>query len=258
MYPYINIFGRTIGTYGVCMVVGFLLAGFLAWRKGRPYGIRIEDILIIGAMTLGCAVLGGGLLYAFTTYSWSQILTFIKALDFSFMGGIVFYGGLIGGVLGALLGIKIAGCPLGNAERAIIPFVPLGHAIGRVGCVMGGCCHGFEYEGIFALYYPNSITGLPPEQGYFPVQPLESLVNVVICLVLLYFSKRVKRVMDLMYLYLSMYAVSRFFLEMLRGDDIRGIWSGGLSTSQIVSIVLLILCAVHLAVRKKLPLYSEK
>lgn len=245
MYPYIHILGRDIGTYGICMVVGFLLAGFLAYRKGKPGGLRWEDLLIVGAMALGGALLCGGALYVFVTYSWEQILIFIRQGDFRFLGsGIVFYGGLIGGVLGALLGIRIAGCRVGSVERAVVPFIPLGHAVGRVGCVLAGCCHGFPYEGPLALHYPNSLAGLSPEQGYFPVQPLESLVNVLICLALLFYEKRAKRTTDVLFMYLGFYGISRFFLEMLRGDSIRGLWDG-ISTSQWISILLLAACVIR-------------
>lgn len=147
--------------------------------------------------------------------------------------------------MGALLGIRIAGCSLQLIEHSVIPFVPLGHAVGRIGCVMAGCCHGFEYDGLFALYYPNSVSGLSPDQGYFPVQPLESLINVGICLILLWFEKRMKRATGLLFVYLGLYSISRFFLEMLRGDAVRGVWNG-FSTSQIISMVLLCVSIVGL------------
>lgn len=246
MYPFIYIFGRPIGTYGVCMVLGFFLAGFLAFRKGKSKGLIVPDVFIIGAMALIGAVIGGGVLYIFVTYSVDEIIALIQRGDFSFLnGGIVFYGGLIGGALGALLGIRIAGTSFELVEHSVIPFVPLGHAIGRIGCVMAGCCHGFGYDGPFALYYPHSVSGLSPDQGYFPVQPLESLINVGICLVLLRFEKRMKRTTSLLLLYLGLYSVSRFFLEMLRGDAVRGVWNG-LSTSQIISIILLCVSVVGL------------
>ena len=255
MYPYIDIFGRQVGTYGICMLVGFFLAGFLALRRGKPMGFRIEDLLIVAAMAFGLALFCGGLLYILVTYSMEQIIQFIKNGDFRFLGsGIVFYGGLIGGVAGALLGARVAKCDLKIVEHSVVPFVPLGHAIGRIGCVMGGCCHGFPYEGPFALYYPNSLTGLPPDQGYFPVQPLESLINVGICLLLLWLSKKTKRTTGLLAWYLCFYAVARFFLEMLRGDSIRGLFNG-LSTSQYISIGLLAACGLRLLV---LHLYDKR
>lgn len=245
MCPYIEIFGVKFGTYGLCLVVGFFLAGILAMCRGRPLGLRWEDILIIAAMAFGCAMLLGGLLYVFVTYSAAQILAFISRGDFRFLGsGIVFYGGLIGGILGAILGIRIAKCDLRVAEHAIVPFIPVGHAVGRIGCVMGGCCYGFEYDGLFALYYPHSLAGLPPNQGYFPVQLLEALLNLGISFLLLRLGKKTKRALDLLAWYLLFYSVTRFFLEMLRGDAIRGTY-GGISTSQLISIAILALCSLR-------------
>lgn len=251
MYPYISVFGRNIGTYGLCMVLGFALAFVLALRKGRPSGLLIEDLLIIGAIALGFSLFGGSLLYVVVTYSCEQIIAFIAAGDFRFLSsGIVFYGGLLGGIAGALIGIRVAKCKLETVIRSVVPYIPLGHAIGRVGCVMAGCCHGFPYDGPFALYYPHSVSGLSPEQGYFPVQLLEALINVVICIVLVSVEKKLKRAKDLIFAYLGMYAVSRFCLEMLRGDAIRGVWYA-LSTSQIISIVLVCISIIGVCWKKQ-------
>lgn len=234
-----------MGTYGLCLVCGFLLTGFCAYQKGKKWGLRIEDILIVGAMVLAGALLCGAGMYVLVTYSVSEILAFIQKGDFRFLtSGIVFYGGVIGGFVGALLGIRIAGTNILKVEHAVVPFVPLGHAIGRIGCVMAGCCHGFAYDGPLALYYPNSVAGLSPQQGYFPVQPLESVVNVGICLILLLAERRARKPMQVMITYLGLYAVARFGLEMLRGDTIRGQWNG-LSTSQWVSLGLLAICCAY-------------
>ena len=244
MYPYIHIFGRTIGSYGLCLTVGFILSAVMAVRKGKSHGLIMEDVLIVAAFALGFVLLGGSLLYVFVTYSPEKIWEFIIRGNFRFLSsGIVFYGGLLGGIAGALLGIRVAGCELSLIERSVVPFIPLGHAIGRFGCVLAGCCHGFAYEGPFALYYPNSVLGLSPEQGYFPVQLLEALGNLGICCFLVWYEKRMKRVTELIFLYLGLYAISRFFLEMLRGDAARGVWYH-LSTSQIISILLLIISIV--------------
>ncbi len=250
MYPYIYIFGRYIGTYGLCMVLGVVLAFVLALNKGRTRGLAFEDLVIVAAFALGFGLLGSNLLYVFVTYTPKQIMAFLSAGDFRFLGsGIVFYGGLLGGILGALIGIRVARCKFNTVARAVVPYIPLAHAIGRVGCVMAGCCYGFAYDGPFALYYPHSVTGLSPEQGYFPVQILEALINLVICLFLLRYEKKVRQVTNLLFAYLGLYAVSRFFIEMLRGDAARGMWYT-LSTSQIISVVLLCISVVGLC-RKK-------
>lgn len=252
MYSYIHIFGRTIGSYGLMMAIGFLLVGFLAFCKARRKSVAFEDILIVSAAAVAVALIGGKLLYIFVTYPVAEIWNRILEGDFTVLGGggIVFYGGLIGGVFGAMMGIRIAGCKFADVERVIVPYIPLGHAVGRIGCVLAGCCHGFAYDGPFALYYPHSVAGLSPEQGYFPVQLLEALINLCICCFLLWYEKKMKRATDLLFTYLKLYAISRFFLEMLRGDTARGVWYG-LSTSQVISILLFIISIVGVLWKRK-------
>ena len=251
MYPIINIFGNPIGTYGLLIVLGFLTAGFLAARKSRKYGLVPEDVIVVGAVAFGFAMLFGGLLFVFVTYPLDYILEQVRQGNFDiFFSGIVFYGALIGGIAGGILGTKIAGCSTSGLIRTVVPYIPLGHGIGRIGCLMGGCCYGMEYTGPFAVYYPHSIVGLSPDQGYFPVQPLEALINVGICLILLWYEKRAKNGGKLLFAYLGMYAVSRFFLEMLRGDAVRGIWYA-ISTSQIISLGLLAVSLVGIFWRRK-------
>lgn len=245
MYPYFSLFGIRIGTYGLCMLLGIVLAVALAAAKGKKKNITVYHILIVGATAIALALLCGGVLYAFVTFPVELIVKCVLAGHFEiFMAGIVFYGGLIGGIAGGILGMRIAGCDKGDLLRSVIPFVPLGHAIGRIGCLLAGCCHGFAYEGFLAVYYPNSVAGLPADQGYFPVQPLESLVNLVICGLLLIYEKRAKRPFDILFAYISCYSVSRFCLEMLRGDGIRGIYFG-LSLSQWISIGMLAVCVAY-------------
>ncbi len=256
MFPIIEILGRKFGTYGLCMALGILLVGFLATRRGKRFHIDLADIAIVGAMAMLFALICGSLMYVFITYPLDVIWERVKAFDIEFLigGGIVFFGGLLGCIPGAVIGIKIAKCKTFDLEQSVVPFIPLGHGIGRIGCLMGGCCHGMEYYGPLAVYYPeNNLTGLDPNKGYFPVQPLETLVNVGICFLLLWRAKKAKRSFDLLFDYMGMYAISRFCLEMLRGDGIRGIY-GGLSTSQWISIGLL----VAYAVRKVIILVLEK
>ena len=252
MYPYIHILGRDIGTYGLCMLFGFVLAAVLSMARGKARGLVMEDVLIVGAFALGFALACGNAVYIFVTYSLNQIIEFISHGNFSFIGtGIVFYGGLIGGILGALIGIRVAGCGFAVIDYAVVPFIPLGHAIGRIGCVLAGCCHGFAYDGPLAIYYPASVAGLPADQGYFPVQLLESVINIGICIFLVNYGKRNRAKGLVLLVYLGIYAVARFFLEMLRGDAVRGVWFG-LSTSQIISIGLALVSVGGILVKKSI------
>lgn len=246
MYPYLNVFGKTIGSYGLFMALGFLTVGALAVIRARKRGILAEDVLIVAAVAVGMALIWGKLTYILVTYPFSVIIEQLAAGNFQIFssGGIVFYGGLIGGLLGAILGIKIARCSLFGIEAAVVPYIPLGHALGRVGCLLAGCCHGVTYDGFLAVHYTHSIAGLLPEQGYFPIQLVEAACNIGICVCLLFCERRKQRPFDLLFTYLGLYAIVRFFLEFFRGDGVRGIYFS-LSVSQWISLGLLIACCVR-------------
>lgn len=254
MYPYITFLNKSISTYGILMFFGIALVFILAFRRAKKHHVSIDDMLIIAAFSLLIGLVGASLLYAFASYPISVIIKSIFTGKFEIFGGIVYYGGLIGGIIGGIIGVKVTKVKTQIAEMAIIPFLPIGHAIGRVGCVMAGCCNGMKYDGILAIYYRNSITGLSAEHGYFPVQFLEAALNIVIAVFLINYSKKEKPKYNILFLYLLIYAIIRFSLEFLRGDKIRGIYFG-LSTSQWISILLFIIsvfyfCILYCKLRK--------
>lgn len=252
MYPLINIFSLKIPSYGLCMLIGITLVILLTTKKAKKFGITVEDVLIVAATTIGFAIFFGYLLYILVTYPIKEIINMIKNLDFSFMrnGGIVFYGGLIGGIFGAFSGIKLSKISAKNLETCVVPYVPLGHAIGRIGCTLAGCCYGIKYNGLGAIFYHNSPFVAYSDSGHFPVQFLEAFLDICIMLYLLKLSKKDNKQYFLLFSYLLLYAIMRFFTEFLRGDAIRGIYFG-ISTSQWISIGLIIIASTFILKSKK-------
>ena len=251
MYPFINVFGKLVSSYGVMMVLAVFTVCALAYNRGEKQGFCLDDIIITASVSMGGILSGSYLLYIFVTYSFSQMFEFVKSGDFSFLSnaGLVFYGGVIGTVIVLPVAMKLSGMTFGDICYIFVPFVPLGHAIGRVGCFLAGCCNGREYDGLFAVYYKNSIFGLSPEQGYFPVQLMEALLNVVICVILIKVSVKVRRKSDVAFLYAMMYAVVRFLLEYFRGDSARG-FIGSFSTSQCISLLIFAVALLYFVVKK--------
>lgn len=245
MYPYIVIFGKVFGTYGIMLVVAVAVAVILAKRKAKALNFDFNDITIIGGGVALGGVFGATTLYMFVTFPLPVLIEKILSGDFSGLGGFVFYGGLIGGILGAIITVKILKVDVATVEKIVVPYLPLAHAIGRVGCLLAGCCHGMEYEGPLAVYYPNSVAGVPPTQGYFPTQILEGILNIGIMFALLYIAKKVKHSYDLLFSYLFLYAIVRFIVEFFRGDKIRGIFNS-LSSSQWISIGLFVIAIIGL------------
>ena len=252
MYPYIKIFSLALPSYGICMLLGYALVYVLALirskRKYKP--LQWEDLLAVTSAVLCSALLGGYILYMIVTYP-KELLSG----DFSVLtqGGVVFYGALFGGVAGALIAIKILKINISVFEASVVPFIPLGHAVGRIGCALAGCCYGMEYYGPFAIYYPadNPLYYFNPTVGHFPVQFLEAILDVVIMIILLIFLRKNRRKFDTVFLYLALYSVMRFCTEMLRGDEIRGVYEFNISTSQWISIGLIVICILRLVIKPK-------
>ncbi|MCF0229276.1 MAG: prolipoprotein diacylglyceryl transferase [Parasporobacterium sp.] len=239
MLPYFHIFGLSIPAYGSCMALGFLLCGFWAWKRAVKRGLLGENLIIIAACIFGLSMTGGILLYDFVTYSPAQIWEYIceGKWDYIVTGGIVFYGALIGGVLGALLGGIIARDDIRNYVDVIVPVLPVGHALGRIGCFCAGCCYGRPTEGPLGVVYTAAAGGAPAGIPLLPVQLFEAAADIIIAVILLTVSAKTRSKYLTAIMYCMMYSVVRFILEYYRYDSIRGI-AGGLSTSQWISIVL--------------------
>ena len=248
MHPFLNIFGLSIPTYGLMILLGCIAAVLVARRRGKRVGIGGDDLLIVGACALGLGFIAGTLMFIFITYSWAEILYFIQngMINQLLSGGIVFYGGLIGGVLGGIIGCAIAKVKVADAFYTILPTVPLGQAFGRVGCFLAGCCYGCETDLPIGVIYTNPVGGAPTGVPLFPIQLLETLLNLILFAVLMLVDKKTfgkKPRMFIPCLYGIGYGVIRFILEYFRYDSIRG-FLFGLSTSQWISILIVVLCGI--------------
>ena len=241
-----------IGSFGVpamgmCVLVGSVLAVLLSWilRKRTSLDWNGEFVdAIIYAVLLG--FVGMKLLYWFVTPGVFKVAFrdgFIHGILSLLMEGMVFYGGLIGGIVGIVL---IARKKKKNVLEFTDLFAPcfcVAHAFGRVGCLLAGCCYGLEigetaqfglltYKGALAVKYLDGAMRLP-------VPLFEAVFLLVLCEVLVLVFCTEKRLGTTTGWYLIAYAVWRFVIEMFRGDAERG-HVGPLSTSQFIAIFMLI------------------
>lgn len=239
--------GIEIGTvmipwYGLFIVLGIAAGAVLGYFLMRIHHMEFDDFIQTACFVGLGAMIGAKLLYLLV--SWRSIdfsrITDPEYLNALLGGGFVFYGGLIGGLLGLLLCGKILHIPVLDYARVSIPVIPLVHAFGRIGCAFVGCCYGVPYDGPGAVIYTESIAA-PAGVPLFPVQAVEAAGNLVIAAVLCLYGEICRRngkKAKGLQLYLVMYAVFRFVLEFVRYDDSeRGILMG-MSTSQWISIAI--------------------
>ena len=232
MFPYVMLFGKTIGLYGVLSCVGALAAGFLLhYLLTKRSTASIDDMILFFLFVGGGMLFGGHLLYGLTNlekmkhlFSATSFSSF-RAAFFEIFGGSVFYGGLIGGSICGVLGTRILKLDTALYADGMAVSAPLFHFFGRIGCFFAGCCYGIESDLGFVL---NGVRR-------FPVQLLEATINLLIAALMLMLYTKGKMKGKLFFLYLAIYAPIRFLDELLRGDLIRG-FIFGLSTSQFISI----------------------
>ncbi|MGM9680425.1 MAG: prolipoprotein diacylglyceryl transferase [Eubacteriales bacterium] len=246
MFPYFTIFNRTVGAYALLSMIGMMVSCFVAAGIGKKYRVQWEDVILTFLAAAGGLFIGGHLLYGFTHLS--DLIAFFGQSDaltlrdagsalLSAFGGMVFYGGFLGGILGILIYSRLAKeVPAPRMLDLYAVCTPLFHVFGRIGCFLGGCCYGIESDFGFTA---TGNTIIPELNGVsrFPVQLAEAGCNLVIFLILLKLFWSGKRENRLIYVYMLIYPPIRFGLEFLRGDEIRGFMLG-LSTSQWISVVL--------------------
>lgn len=242
MFPYVEFLGRTLPSYGVLGTAGVVLGLLLAVLCCKRFGLDRENCAYLYVFGAVGAVVGAKVLYLLTVLPallgdlpllWRQPVEFVEKY---LSGGLVFYGGLIGAIVGALLCARYFSLRLRDYFPVLVPVFPLIHAIGRVGCFAVGCCYGVESDwGVVFSHSPIAPNGV----RLFPTQLIEAVVELALCLVLLWYASRRPAPLRLLSLYFLMYAPVRFALEFFRGDVVRGFW-WGLSTSQWISLLILL------------------
>jgi phosphatidylglycerol---prolipoprotein diacylglyceryl transferase len=254
MYPEIFRIGNfPITTYGIFLAVGMLVALYVASRLAARDGLPRERIYDLGLWTLIGGLLGSKLLM-FLVEDNVQVFS----LDFLRSGG-VYYGGLIGGFLAVAVLVYFYKLPFWKVADAFAPGVALGQAFGRQGCFAAGCCWGKPTDlwwGVHFTEQGHEYTGVPmygPSGGdlfLHPTQLIESFTMLAVFALLVWLHRRKKFDGQVLIAYGIIYSIFRFSIEFIR-DDPRGDLFGlttmtGLSTSQLVSLIVAVLSVVFL------------
>ena len=222
MYPYIHII---LPSYMVMALIGGFFAVCFIFSRIDKYEILFTDFIKMFLLCMIGGVVGSKVLFAITQIPW-LIKHMILLIPQS---GFVFYGGLFGVIFTLMFLTRNDADMRKKVFEISVPAMPLFHAFGRIGCFLAGCCYGKK------LSTPIVIGTI--EFARIPVQIIESMAEFILFIVLFILSKK-NRDIDLLRIYLVIYAVIRFADEFLRGDKIRGIY-GGVSTAQWISLIIL-------------------
>lgn len=231
-------------TYGVLLATGLLLAIYTALRLGRREGLDSGRLLDFSIWLIVVGVVGAKVLMIIT--DWRSYRSLGEIFSFATLQAAgVFYGGFAAATLFAFWYVRVYQLPVRKIFDIYAPAIALGQSIGRLGCFAAGCDYGKPTHSFLAVVFRNPIahdvTDVPLGTPLHPTQIYESLATLLIFVILLWRYPRKKRDGEIFLAYLTLYAVARFFLEFLRGDEDRGfVFNHLLSTSQFIAILALL------------------
>ncbi|MDZ4661350.1 MAG: prolipoprotein diacylglyceryl transferase [Pseudomonadota bacterium] len=231
-------------TYGFFIVVGFLCGLFLIRRKSKKLGWNLENVSDVAFWALLGGFVGGRVLYIFTR--WSEYSKDPLEMFKFWEGGLVFYGGLIGGTLTLIWRAKRYKIPILQFIDLVAPSLALGHAFGRIGCFMAGCCFGQSCpaDNPFAVIFTHPLSIAPLNQPLHPAQLYDAFNALTVFFILEFLYPRRKFLGQMFATYGILYSIGRYFVESYRGDKIRGfLIENVLSTSQFISIGIFLFSA---------------
>ena len=241
----------TIRAFGLCMALGFLFGWRTAVLLCKRTGQDADQLTTLLTWLMISALLGARAAYVLEHWhaEFADAPLMILRLD---QGGLMFYGGFLAAALVLLLYARIHRQHVLSITDLVLTVVPLGHAFGRVGCFLHGCCYGRVTTSRFGVAFPQGspawwehVSAKPPlisqhataSLPVIPTQLIEAGANALLFVVLFTLYPRCRTLRGLLTgCYLMAYATLRFGIEMLRGDPRLAV--GPFSISQAISLVL--------------------
>jgi phosphatidylglycerol---prolipoprotein diacylglyceryl transferase len=246
MHPILFHFGAiTVYTYGVLVAAGVILGLWYARRQAPRAGLDAEKVWNMGIYCVLIAlllakiwlVLGEWDYYAAHPREIFSIATF--------QSGGTFYGGVLGAILTIVLYSYFQKMPLLAVLDTFAAALPLGHAIGRLGCFAAGCCYGKPTSVAWAVKFTNpvaaQVAGTPIDVDLHPTQLYESAAEFANFLILVWLGKRQTFRGQMLGTYFLLYGFERGTIEFFRGDPGRTmLFHNSVSLMQVVSVGLIL------------------
>jgi phosphatidylglycerol---prolipoprotein diacylglyceryl transferase len=231
----------TIYSYGVLVAAGVLI-GLLYARKQAPHaGLNRNEVWNLGIYMVLAAIVSAKLwLVVIDWHYFSQHPREIFTLGIMQSGG-TFFGGVLGAILFAAAYTWYAKMPILPLFDTFAPALALGHAIGRVGCFMAGCCYGKPTSLPWGVKFTSPIAaelvGTPIGVALHPTQLYEAAAELANFAILVWLGTRQRFTGQIAGTYLILYGIERALIEILRGDPDRTLlMQGKVSLMQLVSL----------------------
>ncbi|MGI6540132.1 MAG: prolipoprotein diacylglyceryl transferase [Bacillota bacterium] len=245
MHPILFNVGKfPVYSWGTCLAVAFVVSALYAIWQGKKKEIDLDDIIDLALYACIASILGARIFYVLlniTSYL-DNLVSILWMRD----GGLSFFGGLAGGVLAGVLLAKKREIPLGKLADVVAPAIAIGYAIGRLGCLLNGCCYGKV-----AVDLPWALACGTDGAPRHPTQIYAIIYSVIIFFILRAWEGRKRFEGEVMWAYIGLYSVARFIVEFWR-VGVRDYFAP-LTATQMLCIVLAVLGFGMVYVKSKYP-----
>ncbi|MDH4617125.1 prolipoprotein diacylglyceryl transferase [Brevibacillus sp. AY1] len=243
--------------YGIIMGLAFLLGTYLARYNAKKSGIDADHVMNMVVLIIPAAIICARAYYVI--FEWSQYKDNLLSIFAVWEGGLAIHGGLIGGVLAGAWYVRKHKLSFLLVGDVLIPSVILGQAIGRWGNFINREAHGDVASEQFMQYFPAFIRDQMYIQGqyYHPTFLYESLWNLVVFAILLltlYYWKKFNG--QVLFSYMILYSIGRFFIEGMRTDSL--LIADTLRVAQLISLLLIALGIILMLVFARKSLHSKQ
>lgn len=222
--------------YGILITLGIFIGVFLSYYNSRKLNLDFEKIIDGFFVAFPCAIVGARMYYVL--FEFDSFRNNILSIFNLRTGGLAIHGGLIGGVIGAVIYCEIRKVEFMKYLDAVAPAIILAQAIGRWGNFMNGEAHGNAVSYEFISKFPQFIQrGMYiGGQYYNPTFLYESLWNLLVfgILMIILYKKKESEDGIVVASYIILYSVGRIFIEQLRTDSLM---IGNIRMAQLISIV---------------------
>lgn len=229
MHPILFSYGPLhLYSYGLMVALGVLLAILLIRRNAKTISVNSDTSVDLAMTTVISGFVGARLFYVVQRWDFFryELLDIFKI----WQGGIVLYGGLIGGFIGFAVFIKLNKLSFLPLLDLFVPAMALAQGFGRLGCFLNGCCFGTECHFPWAVQFPFLETKVHPTQLY------EALFCFLLSAFLYRLWKKRLATGTVALAYFMIYPIGRFFIEFLRGDQSRYLFN--FTSAQWTSLIL--------------------
>jgi phosphatidylglycerol:prolipoprotein diacylglycerol transferase len=227
------------------IAIAFLTGLWTATLRARREHIPAERIADIVLWLMVGSILGARVAYV-TTY-WREEFAGqpISEIFAVWHGGLIYYGGLIGGIVAGVTYIAWKKMPLWKTADVLAPSIALGSFFGRIGCLLNGCCYGRPTNLPWGITFTNpqaqEISNTPLNVPLHPTQIYDGLLNLILYVFLAWLFRRKKFDGEIFATYLICYAITRSVVECFRGDYTSLHYHFGLTPAQWVSVPMFVI-----------------